>query len=88
MNTWRYVSLNIYPLVEGKYESVAFDTNGAKSILSSDGSYGLYLDNTLLEGSSARCPTFDNEPLCSLGEKKGRAVSFECVGLEVWGLGP
>lgn len=54
-----------------------------------DGRYGLYLDDTLLDGSSARCPTFDNEPLCSSsGAKKGGNVTFECVGLEVWAVGP
>ncbi|KAI6143342.1 hypothetical protein BKA82DRAFT_4185132 [Pisolithus tinctorius] len=41
--------------------------------------YGLYIDSSLLEGSSAPCPTFDNPVLY---------VSFECVGLEVWGIGP
>jgi hypothetical protein len=53
-----------------------------------DGHYGLYLDDTLFEGSSAPCPTFDNEPLCSPGQKKGSAVEFECVGIEVWAMGP
>lgn len=60
-----------------------------------DGHYGLYLDETLYEGSSARCPTFNNEPLCtpdaspsegSDGSNAGTAT-FECVGLEVWGVG-
>jgi len=56
-----------------------------------DGTYGLYLDDTLLDGSSARCPTFDNEPLCG-GSAEGSGtgvggVAFECVGLEVWGVG-
>ncbi|KDR78074.1 hypothetical protein GALMADRAFT_65352, partial [Galerina marginata CBS 339.88] len=53
-----------------------------------DGHYGLYLDDTLFDGSSAPCPTFDNEPLCSPGRRKGASVTFECVGLEVWGMGP
>jgi hypothetical protein len=53
-----------------------------------DGNYGLYLDDTLFDGTSAWCPTFDNEPLCSPGPRKGGAVAFECVGLEVWGVGP
>jgi hypothetical protein len=52
-----------------------------------DGHYGLYLDDTLSDGSSARCPTFDNEPLCSAGPRQGENVTFECVGLEVWGVG-
>ncbi|KAH9476519.1 Oxidation resistance protein 1 [Psilocybe cubensis] len=52
-----------------------------------DGHSGLYLDETLYDGTSAPCPTFDNEPLCAPGPHKGVSVSFECVGLEVWGLG-
>src|SRR5215475_5000036 len=47
----------------------------------------LYLDDTLIHGSSASCPTFDNEPLCSDGPRRGETVTFECVGLEVWGVG-
>lgn len=52
-----------------------------------DGHYGLYLDDTLFEGSSASCPTFDNEPLCT-SNVVGivRTVKFECLGLEVWGM--
>ena len=55
----------------------------------SDGHYGLYLDDTLNNGSSSPCPTFDNEPLCSPGPKKAgtATVEFDCVGLEVWGMG-
>jgi hypothetical protein len=56
-----------------------------------DGHYGLYLDETLYEGSSARCPTFNNDPLCtsdpSDGGSNGNTATFECVGLEVWGVG-
>ena len=52
-----------------------------------DGRSGLWLDDTLIDGSSARCLTFDNEPLCSAGPRRGEAVTFECVGLEVWGIG-
>ena len=48
---------------------------------------GWYFDETLFEVSSARCPTFDNEPLCSPGANKAGAVGFKCVGLEVWGVG-
>ncbi|EGO28804.1 hypothetical protein SERLADRAFT_380930, partial [Serpula lacrymans var. lacrymans S7.9] len=50
--------------------------------------YGLYVDCTLLEGSSACCATFENEPLCGGKRKGGKSVPFECVGLEVWGIGP
>jgi len=54
--------------------------------LLSDGKYGLYLDSALYNGSSARCPAFENDVLCAAGEgtRKGR---FECVGVEVWGMG-
>ena len=55
--------------------------------LDRDGHYGLYLDDSLIDGSSAPCLTFDNQPLCSPGPKKGETVSFECVGLEVWDIG-
>lgn len=36
-----------------------------------DGHYGLYFDDTLFDGPSARCPTFKNTPLCSGAEVKG-----------------
>jgi hypothetical protein len=58
-----------------------------------DGHYGLYLDETLYEGSSAHCPTFNNDPLCTSDPSPGDGGSncgtatFECVGLEVWGVG-
>jgi hypothetical protein len=52
-----------------------------------EGRYGVYLDSGLIDGSSAGCPTFGNEPLCSKGPIKAGAVEFECVGLEVWKLG-
>lgn len=61
---------------------------------SRDGHYGLYLDETLYEGSSARCLTFNNDPLCSSsgpgpdGGGGGATATFECVGLEVWGVAP
>ena len=60
----------------------------------SDGHYGLYIEASLLDGSSARCPTFDNPALCARPSSQSglgtgaRDVSFECVGLEVWGVGP
>ncbi|KAG7098010.1 hypothetical protein E1B28_005318 [Marasmius oreades] len=73
----------------GKNDYVALCDGEFLSFGGGDGAYGLYVDESLLEGSTARCPTFDNPPLCSrVGMKKGRAVMFECVGLEVWGVGP
>ncbi|KAJ3773197.1 TLD-domain-containing protein [Lentinula raphanica] len=86
---WRYVHDNLQVFKwTGKNEYVALCEPEYLSFGGGDGAYGLYLDDSLFDGSSARCPTFDNEPLCSPGDKKGRAVSFECVGLEVWGVGP
>ncbi|KAL7416448.1 TLD-domain-containing protein [Mrakia frigida] len=56
------------------------------SVGGGDGKFGLYLDSSLYAGSSARCPAFENDVLCAVGEgtRKGR---FECVGVEVWGMG-
>ncbi|KAI0776556.1 TLD-domain-containing protein [Trametes elegans] len=71
----------------GKNDYVALCETDYISFGGGDGNYGLWLDQTLSDGSSARCPTFDNEPLCSLGPRQGEAVTFECVGLEVWGVG-
>ena len=90
----RFVNRIIYLLEEG--EQVVIYLFSFLSVLkiaknnNSDGHYGLYLDDTLYEGSSAPCPTFNNEPLCSPGPKKPGTVTveFECVGLEVWGMGP
>lgn len=52
-----------------------------------DGRYGIWVDEGLLEGSSAPCPTFGNDVLCSPGRVKAGATEFECVGLEVWKVG-
>ena len=61
-----------------------------------EGHYALYLDSSLLTGSSAPCPTFDNEVLCAgkdgegvRSEMSGRLLwegKFEVVGVEVWGV--
>ncbi|KAG2357240.1 TLD-domain-containing protein [Suillus spraguei] len=90
---WRYQqgTLDVYKWT-GKNDYVALCEPGFISFGGGDGHYGLYLDASLLDGSSAPCPTFDNHVLCSrvdagsVGVKKD--VSFECVGLEVWGVGP
>jgi len=86
---WRYVKgrLDVFKWT-GKKDYVALCEHEYLSFGGGDGRYGLYLDDTLLDGSSARCPTFENEPLCSPGTKKGGNVTFECVGLEVWAVGP
>ncbi|EPS94800.1 hypothetical protein FOMPIDRAFT_1169299 [Fomitopsis schrenkii] len=71
----------------GKNDYVALCEPEYLSFGGGDGHYGLYLDDSLGDGSSARCPTFENEPLCSDGPRQGENVRFECVGLEVWGVG-
>jgi len=57
-----------------------------------DGKTGLYLSSALLEGSSARSITFNNDVLCGEpgidGAAEGKMTKFEVMGLEVWGLGP
>ncbi|KAG1809182.1 TLD-domain-containing protein [Suillus subaureus] len=76
----------------GRNDYVALCEPGFISFGGGDGHYGLYLDASLLDGSSAPCPTFDNPVLCSRVDVGGvgikKDVSFECVGLEVWGVGP
>ncbi|CEL58001.1 Oxidation resistance protein 1 OS=Cryptococcus neoformans var, neoformans serotype D (strain JEC21 / ATCC MYA-565) GN=OXR1 PE=3 SV=1 [Rhizoctonia solani AG-1 IB] len=52
-----------------------------------NGKFGLYLDSALLDGESASCPTFDNEPLCSGGSALSTGtVKYECVGMEAWSI--
>lgn len=83
----RFVNLDSFRLVEG--EGFWFPLNNRSELMiCRDGAYGLYLDDTLYEGTSARSMTFDNEVLCStLGPRlAGGAVGFECVGVEVWSV--
>ncbi|KAF9494142.1 TLD-domain-containing protein [Pleurotus eryngii] len=84
---WRFANhkLDVYKWT-GKNGYVTLCESGFISFGGGDGHYGLYLDDTLFDGSSAKCPTFDNDPLCSPGPEKAGAVSFECVGLEVWSV--
>ncbi|KAJ7270628.1 TLD-domain-containing protein [Mycena haematopus] len=88
---WRYLpssgKFDVYKWT-GKNDYVALCEAGFLSFGGGDGHYGLYLDESLIDGSSARCPTFDNELLCSDADGKGGDANFECVGLEVWGVGP
>lgn len=95
---WRYRTdasppLEVYKW-SGKNDYVVLCDPDFISFGGGDGHYGLYIDSSLLEGSSAPCPTFDNPVLCArppshAGAGMGKKdVSFECVGLEVWGIGP
>ncbi|KAK0200648.1 TLD-domain-containing protein [Desarmillaria ectypa] len=86
---WRYSNskLSVYKTT-GKNNYIALCEPDYLSFGGGDGSYGLYIDESLLDGSSARCLTFGNEVLCSPGKMRaGGAVPFDCVGLEVWRLG-
>ncbi|KAJ3513890.1 hypothetical protein NLJ89_g2695 [Agrocybe chaxingu] len=88
---WKHVdgTLKVFKTT-GRNSYVALCEPDYLSFGGGDGHYGLYLDDTLLDGSSASCPTFDNEPLCSYPTRSAGAkktVNFECVGLEVWGMG-
>ncbi|KAI6030112.1 TLD-domain-containing protein [Pisolithus marmoratus] len=95
---WRYHAdasppLEVYKW-SGKNDYVVLCDPNFISFGGGDGHYGLYIDSSLLEGSSAPCPTFDNPILCvrprsQVGAGMGKKdISFECVGLEVWGIGP
>ncbi|PBK81546.1 TLD-domain-containing protein [Armillaria gallica] len=86
---WRYsnTKLSVYKTT-GRNDYIALCESDYLSFGGGDGSYGLYVDKSLLEGSSARCLTFGNDVLCSPGRMRaGGAVPFECVGLEVWRVG-
>jgi len=87
---WKFTQgiLKVYKTT-GKNNYVMLCEPGYISFGGGDGHYGLYLDDTLNNGSSSPCPTFDNDPLCSPGPKKAgtSTVEFDCVGLEVWGMG-
>jgi len=53
----------------GKNDYVALCSDESISFGGGEGHYGLYLSSSLIEGSSAWCPTFDNEVLCGLPEE-------------------
>lgn len=94
----RCVSQSIFRLGEGKFSVLPHSHFLSSSLPPTsslmkrsdprDGQYGLYLDESLLDGSTARCLTFENDPLCTPGPMTGGTVKFECVGLEVWSIGP
>lgn len=85
--TSRSANLITSPLEEGESNMSGAHPSDPDDSPRRDGHYGLYLDDALTDGSSAPCPTFNNEPLCSAGPRQGESTTFECVGLEVWGIG-
>lgn len=85
---WRYSGneLSVFKWT-GRNGYVALCEPDYMSFGGGDGAYGLYINANLLDGSSAPCPTFANEPLCSPGNSMRGTVPFECVGVEVWRVG-
>ncbi|KAK0484727.1 TLDc domain-containing protein, partial [Armillaria novae-zelandiae] len=85
---WRYSGneLSVFKWT-GRNGYVALCEPDYMSFGGGDGAYGLYINANLLDGSSAPCPTFANEPLCSPRHSMRGTVPFECVGAEVWRIG-
>ncbi|WFC98507.1 oxidation resistance protein 1 [Malassezia yamatoensis] len=52
----------------GQNDYVILSESNFLSVGNGDGKYGLWLDETLTYGSSARCPTFNNQVLCNARE--------------------
>ncbi|WWC64170.1 uncharacterized protein I303_106778 [Kwoniella dejecticola CBS 10117] len=70
----------------GKNQYFALCEAGFISFGGGDGKYGLLLDSTFTQNSSATSPAYDNDVLSdSIPRKSNQAWSFDCVGLEVWG---
>ncbi|KAK0492948.1 hypothetical protein EDD18DRAFT_1334028 [Armillaria luteobubalina] len=86
---WRYsnTKFSMYKII-GTDDYVALCEPDYLGFRGGDGPYGLYVDKSLLEGSSARYMTFGNDVLCSPGRMRaGGAVPFEFVRLEVLRVG-
>ncbi|KAF5378562.1 hypothetical protein D9615_007099 [Tricholomella constricta] len=75
---WKYIEAQLQVFKwTGKNDYIALCEPEFISFGGGDGNYGLYLDDTLYKGSSAPCPTFANEPLCSPGPKTAGLIAFE-----------
>ncbi|KAH8822627.1 TLD-domain-containing protein [Flagelloscypha sp. PMI_526] len=76
----------------GKNDYIALCEPTSVSFGAAGETFGLYLDANLFDGSSGICETFSNEVLCGSGAGGAgtgkKAVEFEVVGVEVWGIGP
>ncbi|WVQ81536.1 hypothetical protein IAT38_003660 [Cryptococcus sp. DSM 104549] len=71
----------------GKNQYFALCESGFISFGGGAGAYGLIFDSTFSHNSSATCPAFNNEVLCvAQSQYSAQARSFECIGLEVWGI--
>ncbi|WVW79046.1 hypothetical protein I302_101009 [Kwoniella bestiolae CBS 10118] len=70
----------------GKNQYFALCESGFISFGGGDGTYGLLLDSTFTQNSSATSPAYDNDILSEATPRKSaKACLFDCVGLEVWG---
>ncbi|KAH6907093.1 TLD-domain-containing protein [Coprinopsis sp. MPI-PUGE-AT-0042] len=99
---WKYSNgaLQVFK-ASGRNTYFAICESGYMAFGGGSTSYGLYIDSGLLEGYSAPSVTFGNETLCNPTSETlpsasrpgtqaapSQQSSFECVGLEVWGVGP
>lgn len=75
----RTTGLRLYPWT-GKNDYFMISEADYFGIGGGNGKFGLYLDSSFIKGSTAPCPTFDNEALTGNGEQ------FECAEFEVWGI--
>jgi hypothetical protein len=78
----RYVNLNTFRLAASAYIFYfiyLLRLNLELYIIPNrDGWYGLYLDDTLLDGFSARCPTFDRSVHRVRGRVGTSRLSWKC----------
>lgn len=75
----------------GRNDYVVLSESTFLSVGGGDGRYGLWLNDTLDRGTSARCPAFDNEVLCNDTESHAEhATDSDAVptGDLLGGLGP
>lgn len=64
-------AIEVFPWT-GRNDYVVLSESDFLSVGGGDGRYGLWLDDTLDRGTSARCPAFDNEVLCNDNESHAR----------------
>ncbi|KAK9719359.1 oxidation resistance protein 1, variant 2 [Basidiobolus ranarum] len=69
--------IKVYPR-SGENEYYMLSDLGFISVGSSDGKFGLWLNNQFDEGVTNKCTTFDNDPLTT--------SKFHCVEMEIWGI--
>ncbi|CDS09341.1 hypothetical protein LRAMOSA10701 [Lichtheimia ramosa] len=72
-------TLKVFPWT-GKNEYMILSETDFIAIGGGDGKFGLWIKDSLYEGYSEQCPTFDNEPLSTTPD-------FHCIELEIFSLG-